>query len=345
MKSKALFKNGKGELFLEECTLSPPDDSQLLVKVHASLISTGTETSAIIKARNSPAEGKKEQTGYCIAGIVLEAGKNAAGFAKGDRIIAIEWGRAYHADHVVVNYNVAAKIPDGIPFEEAVFATLAGTSLHAVRRVRPMLGEYMVVIGGGLIGQFCAQFGRAAGCRVIMMDRHDSRLAIASTLGAEWTVNPKKVNPVDAVLSFTEKRGADMGIIAFGGEGTEAFNQLVKMMPTPPDGQKLGRISITGLCDITMSCGNFIGNIDIFGATKCGAGYRDEAYHRGASYTPGYVRWTIRDNLVEILREMSAGIFRVKPLLTHRFPFEKAPEAYEKIMNNKDEVLGTVLVY
>jgi threonine dehydrogenase-like Zn-dependent dehydrogenase len=117
------------------------------------------------------------------------------------------------------------------------------------------------------------------------------------------------------------------------------------MMVTPPDGQKVGRISITGVCDITMSCGNFIGNINIYGATKGGAGYRDEEFHRGGPYPQGYVRWTIKSNLAEILREMQVGLFSVTPLITHRLPFAEAPKGYEALITDRDSALGVVITY
>ena len=343
--TQAVFRTGSGEIVIRDTAVPEPDSRQVLVQVKASLISPGTETAPIRRAREKPKDASLEQTGYCIAGIVVKTGAEISTLQEGDRVVAIEWGRAYHSPYVVLSGNMAVKIPDGIPFEEAVFTSLAATSLHAVRRVQPQLGEVMVIYGDGLLGQFASQFARLSGSRVVMAGHHAYRLAIAKHLGAELTVNPERIDPVAAVIEFTDGFGADTGIIAFGGNGSAAFEQLVNMMVTPPDGQKVGRISITGMCDITMSCGNFIGNINIFGATKGGAGYRDEEFHRGASYPKGYVRWTILTNLTEILREMQAGLFSVTPLISHRLPFAEAPKGYEALITDRDSALGVVITY
>ncbi|NLF28616.1 MAG: zinc-binding dehydrogenase [Clostridiales bacterium] len=343
--TQAVFRTGRGEVVIRDMAVPEPDSKQVLLRVKASLISPGTETAPIRRSRQQPKDAGMDQTGYCVAGVVEKVGAEISTLKEGDRIIAIEWGRAYHSPYVVLSGNMPVKIPYGIPFEDAVFVSLAATGLHAVRRVQPQLGEVMVIYGDGLIGQFASQFARLSGCRVVMAGHHEHRLAIAKRLGAELTLNPEQTDPVAAVMEFTDNLGADTGIIAFGGNGTAAFEQLVKMMVTPPDGQKVGRISITGMCDVTMSCGNFIGNINIFGATKGGAGYRDEEFHRGALYPRGYVRWTVTANLAEILREMHAGLFSVAPLLSHRIPFAEAPKGYEALITDPDSALGVVITY
>jgi hypothetical protein len=81
-------------------------------------------------------------------------------------------------------------------------------------------------------------------------------------------------------------------------------------------------------------------------ATSYGPGRYDSKYEEhGHDYPIGYVRWTEGRNLQEFVRLLSAGLVRVAPLITHEFPFSRAVEAYELVINKPNECLGVVLKY
>src|SRR5919198_607065 len=95
-----------------------------------------------------------------------------------------------HGELVYVPRNLCVPIPlrpDRTPvhFEEAAFATLGAIALHGVRLAAPTLGERVVVIGLGVIGQLAAQLLTAHGCIVLGLDPDAERVRLASELGAE----------------------------------------------------------------------------------------------------------------------------------------------------------------
>ena len=78
-----------------------------------------------------------------------------------------------------------------------------------------------------------------------------------------------------------------------------------------------------------------------------GPGRYDPAYEEGGQdYPIGYVRWTEGRNLQAVVDLLAAGRLDVRPLITHRFPIEQAPQAYELITGKKSEpFLGVLLTY
>jgi len=78
-----------------------------------------------------------------------------------------------------------------------------------------------------------------------------------------------------------------------------------------------------------------------------GPGRYDPGYEEGGrDYPIGYVRWTEGRNLQAIVDLLAAGRMDVRPLITHRFPIERAPEAYELITGKRGEpFLGVLLTY
>src|SRR6056297_812581 len=170
----------------------PPQGApgHVLVAVRASLISAGTERmvtafaekSLLAKARARPdlvrqvrdkvqRDGLRSAwqsvnarlndplpLGYSAAGEVLEVGEGLEGrFRPGDRVVIAGAGVANHAEIDLVPGNLAVKIPEGLGYDEACFATLGAIGLHSVRLVRPQLGEWVGVVGTGLVGLLALQ--------------------------------------------------------------------------------------------------------------------------------------------------------------------------------------------
>ena len=135
----------------------------------------------------------------------------------------------------------------------------------------------------------------------------------------------------------------DCGIIAFGGDGTEAFKMIRQMLKCAPDTHKMGRIVIVGGAHISHAFAAGLGNVDVRSSARPGPGYHDEEYERGKDYPPVFVEWTTKRNLEESLRYVAEGKLKVKPLITHEYPLDKAGEACEKLIQTPNEALGVVL--
>ncbi len=345
MNRKFLAIDGRGVISVQEGAVPDPKDGEILVEVNASLVSPGTELGGIKGRREKPNPAAKPYMfGYQNAGAVMAKGKGAERFEAGQRVACLGGGYAPHATHGVCPVNLAFNIPAKVSDEEAAYNHLASTALHAVRRAQPQIGQTVAVVGLGIVGQISLQLARLSGCRVIGLDRLPMRLNLAKKLGAHLVINSAEQDPVSAVKQFTEGYGLDAAIMAFGGDGTEAFRQIMKMMKTAPDTHQMGCVVIVGGCRVDTIYAAATGNVDVRSSARPGPGYHDEVWEHGRDYPPVFVEWTTRRNTELCLRLIAEGQLDVKSLTTHRTPLSKAPEACEDLIQRPDTALGVVIL-
>jgi len=360
------LKTGKTELMEIPCPIVKP--GHLLIKTVFSVISAGTErmlvefgkANYLSKARQQPdkvkqvlnklktdgilstlssVQAKLDQPlplGYSNAGTVIEIGKGVDNFNIGDRVIS----NGPHSEVVCVPKNLCAKIPEGVGDEEAAFTVLASIALQGVRLARPTLGENFVVTGLGLIGQVVVQILIAQGCQVLAIDFDKNRLELSRKFGAQTVDLSKGEDPISKGLEFSKGQGVDGVIIAASTKSSEPVHQAAQMC------RKRGRIVLVGVTGLELSRADFYKKELTFQVScSYGPGRYDTKYEiEGQDYPFGLVRWTEQRNFEAILQMMQDKRLNVLPLVSHRFPFEEAEEAY-KLISSKESFLGIVLQY
>ena len=335
---------GVGVLTEEELVAPPP--GQVQVEVRASLISPGTElgrVGALRQVKDQAKDQKPRPFGYANAGVVTQVGEGVSGVQLGDRVACMGGGYALHADAVHVPVNLTAPVPEGVDFESAAFAHLAATALHAMRRVAPLFGENGMVVGLGLVGQLTAQFGQLSGCHMMGVDRFTFRRDRALACGVEQVAGAPEDDCIAHAAQVTGDYGMDFGVIAFGGDGTSAFEQIVSCLKQTPDTHRMGRIVIVGGARIEHGFAAALGNVDVRSAARTGPGYHDEAWEHGAGYPPVFVEWPTRRNLTECLRAIADGRLHVAELITHRFKLASIGDAVDELVERPQQALGVVL--
>jgi threonine dehydrogenase-like Zn-dependent dehydrogenase len=284
-------------------------------------------------------------TGYSTAGTVVALGDEVEDFEVGDRVIGMAAECYSHADYNVGHPMVTVPIPEGVSFDDAVMVCLAGTSMQAVRRIDPELGCFYAVVGQGLVGQFANQLIALSGGRVAAIDLDDDRLDIALEHGAEITINPTKADMADTLRDWADGEGIDGSLLAYGGDGSEVMRQLSAASLKAPDGHQVGNMVVVGGVKAELSFPVPFGNMDIKPSSRTGPGYHDPAYHQGVDYPRAYVRWTTRRNFIELLRRVADGSFAVSDLISHRYDFEDAADAYDMIIDATEPSMGVLLEY
>ena len=344
MKRKIAAIDGSGQGVCIEGDLPEIGPGEVLVRVQASLISPGTELGRVGLMRENPDFNKEPRVfGYANAGVVERIGAGVEQFKPVQGVACMGGGYALHADWVHVPQNMCVVIPSGLSFDEAAAVHLAATGLHAVRRTNPVYGENGVVVGLGLVGQFASQFAQLSGCHVQGVDRFALRQDVAREIGIESVVDAKEQDPIEQAEVFTEGYGMDFGIVAFGGEATEAFAKIYQSLKKAPDTHRMGRIILVGGARITHGFGAALGNVDVRSSARTGPGYHDEAYERGQPYPKVFVEWPTQRNLAECLRAMTAGKLQVKPLYTHEFALDDVAAAVDLLVETPIEALGVLL--
>lgn len=342
---RAAAINDKGAAIILEEPAPKLMAGQIKVRVHAASISPGTEMGAVRYARGDGERkpGRVWRMGYQNAGKVEAVGEGVNQFRKGDRVTCFGAGYAYITDIAVVPQNLCCKLPDTVSYEEGAFGNLVLTGQHALRRAKPVMGERLLVVGMGLVGQLTAQYGRIAGLDVMGWDTFDARLRIATKCGIHATANVTKVDTKEATAAFTSGQGFDISVLALGGDGDKAFNAARDVMQLSPDGHREGRMVMVGGLTVQMHGGAGTGNLNILGAARTGPGYHDEAWEHGrADYPPVFMRWTTRSNMEWALRLIERGDLKIKPLITHRMPLEDFAKAIDLLMDKPDKAMGVV---
>jgi predicted dehydrogenase/threonine dehydrogenase-like Zn-dependent dehydrogenase len=272
--------------------------------------------------------------GYSNAGVVIESG--ASGFVPGDRVVS----NGPHAEVVRVPKNLCAHVPPTVGDDAAAFTVVGAIALEAVRLAEPSLGECFAVTGLGLIGLITVQLLRAHGCRVLGIDFDPQRLELARRWGAETVDLSQGADPLRTAGAFSGGHGLDGVIVAAATKSNEPVHQAAQMC------RKRGRIVLVGVAGLELSRDDFYKK-ELSFQVSCsyGPGRYDPAYEeKGQDYPIGFVRWTAQRNFEAVLGLMAEGKLEVEPLITHRFPFERAEEAYQLLLSGEPH-LGILLEY
>jgi len=183
--------------------------------------------------------------GHEMTGIVEEVAPGVTRFKRGDRVVVpfsgsdgtcehCRAGFAHLCDSPVipgktysggygeyVGVTLADRnlvpLPDEISFTEgAALGCRFMTSFHGlVDRAEIRAGEWVVVYGCGGIGLSAINIAAALGCRVIGVDVNPANLELARAMGADFTIDSRSTQPVEAVMDIT-RTGAHVSVDALG---------------------------------------------------------------------------------------------------------------------------------
>ena len=358
-----------GQISFMDIPLPNYNDHQLRIQTQCSLISAGTErmlinfgrASYFQKARQQPEKVRqvidKIQTdglyttitavqnklnqpialGYCNVGIVHAIGRNVTDFKVGDRVIS----NGPHADMVCVGHRLCSRIPDSVDNMSASFAIPGAIALQGIRLLKPTLGESIIVIGLGLIGLLTVQLLRANGCRVLGIDMDEKRCELAKSFGATTVCINENVDPIAHAQTFTNHRGIDGVLITAATQSNSPIDQASAMC------RKRGRIVLVGFSGLNIDR-NLFYEKELSFQVSCayGPGRYDHFYeNEGQDYPLSHVRWTAQRNMEAVLELIHSGNLSIAPMISHKFPFEKAQDAYNLIHDASSTYMGIILDY
>lgn len=345
-------------------------EDQVLIRAHYSLISSGTEMSTLSK---TPAElvrqtisdpwmrhvvkdtilatgpsqtGRRvmqemklpREIGYSGAGRVLAVGSNVDSVKVGDNVAYASVGHAElgapYANHVVA-------LPDAIDMRQAAFVTVGGIALQAIRRADLKIGETVAVYGLGLVGLLCAMIAKAAGCVVIGIDINEQRCRLALEAGIDHAINPAAEDLQRRVMDITRKQGPDASILCASSKSSEIVNSATEIT------RRQGCVVIVGYVGLDIHPKNFLyRELDIRYSRAYGPGSYDNAYEKGrVDYPYGYVRWTEKRNLEEVIRLIASGALNLDLLIGDTYKLEHAQDAFDAISKGTLNGVAALLEY
>lgn len=361
-----------GQLKVEELPAPALRPGGVLVRTVCSLISAGTERTAVEtaqssligKARNRPdlvrqvldsfkreglsstyekVKAKLSQSkglGYSAAGVVTAVGRDAQEFRVGDRVACAGGGYASHAEVIFVPRNLCCKLPAGVSQESGCYTTVGAIALQGIRQADPRLGEAVAVIGLGLVGQLTVQLLKAAGCQVLGVDIDQAACELAKKSGADSVANDS-ASARTACDALTAGRGADCVVITAAAKSSEPVELAAELA------RDRARIVVVGLVGMDVPRHSFYAKeLELRLSRSYGPGRYDPDYEeKGSDYPIGYVRWTEKRNMDAFLRLVADAKVDTDLLTTHRFAIAKAADAYDLILNGGQRFCGVVLEY
>jgi len=267
--------------------------------------------------------------GHEFSGVVADVEGEIEGLGLGDHVVAepnITCGRCWYcrmsernyfcenlkatgvtvdgafADYVKVPVRNVYKIPDELPFDEAALIEPLACCIRGIDRAGIRVGDRVAIVGAGPIGLILLQLARSAGASmVIQTDLRDERLEMAESLGADYTININREDPVEAVKELTGGYGVDVAIEAVG--KPEAITQAMRLL------RRGGRLNIFG-----VSPQDAVWSVKPF-----------ELYEMEMTITTSYRSPFTFQRAVEMA---SSGKLRLGKLITHRFRLEEIVEAF-----------------
>ncbi len=309
-----------GRVVARDMDVPKLDNGDILVKMHACSI-CGSD---LEKAYGSYG-AKSMKLGHEIAGEVVESISNE--FKKGDRVFVhhhVPCHECYYcknedytlcehylksnvepcglAEYIrVPEFNIRGilKIPESMSYDEAALIEPLACCIKSVNRLKVNNKDTVAIIGCGPVGMMHAMLLKQ--CNVFIIDRNDYRLDFAKKYAKP--INATREDAAAVINENTDNRGADIVIVATGNINVmmQAF-ELVR---------KGGKILIFGV----PSKGAVL-NID---ANKL---FMNEI----SLLTSGYCS---EKETKEALRTIESGEIDAKSLITHKYPLEKAAEAFE----------------
>lgn len=256
--------------------------------------------------------------GHEVVGVVEDS--DTPGFAPGDVVLDIGYDGSFREFQLREPEHLL-QLPKELPMDELLMSQPLGVVVHALRKWKAsVVGQKVVVIGQGTIGQFWTALIKQQGASMIIaLDLEDGRLTVGRKMGATHLINPAKADAVQSVLDLTGGEGADMVVEAVGHETT--YGWLAPMV------RMGGSVTIFGLPKKVPTAFDFMALM-----RRDPTLYTSNRGEKDADFAAA------RDLIV-------SGQVYVKPLLTHRMPIDRVYQAHELAESRADNVMKVVLEF
>lgn len=306
-----------------------PGPGEVMVEAIFSQVSTGTE---MICYRGEADEGTHwapfmhypRHNGYCVVGRICARGEGVEGFAVGDRVCAT----AVHRSHSTVGVDQlwAPAVPETVTDEEAAWAVLAVITQTGVRMAEHLMGDRVVVVGLGPLGQLVVQYLSAMGMReVLAVDPVRWRLDLALDYGATAGF----CGDVAEAKQFVEEHtGGELADVVYDVTGHWAV--LPQALPLARDH---GTLLLLGDSPFpSKQCLTY----DVVSRQVRIVGTRS------SWLPPAQARWTPQRQTDLFFTYLERSEMCISPLISHVFRPEQAAEAYDTLHARREETLGVL---
>jgi threonine dehydrogenase-like Zn-dependent dehydrogenase len=353
-KMKAAIFVEPGRIVLDEKPIPDIGPLDVLIKITTTTI-CGTDVH-ILRGEYPVAKGLT--IGHEPVGVIEKIGSAVSGFHEGQRVIAGAITPSGHSNACLCGYHSQdgagtkhgwkpmggwkfgntidgcqaefvcvpdamanlSLVPDSLTDEQVLMCPdIMSTGFSGAESGDIRIGDIVAVFAQGPIG-LCATAGAKlkGATTIIAIDSIPERLAMSRKLGADFTIDHKKVNCVEEILRITKGRGVDVAIEALGTQGT--FEAALRVLRPGGTLSSLGVYST----DITIPLGAFaagLGDHKII-TTLCPGG---------------------KERMRRLMEVIASERVDLTSLVTHRYKLDDIEKAYELFSHQRDGVLKVAI--
>ena len=293
---------------------SAPTGTQFKAQTLFSGVTNGTERNNLLGGNYSQGDDALPYPyGYQNVARVVEVGPDCTKIAVGD----VVYTSTDHLEFIVDDEDsLLIKLPDTVDPAQAALFGVASVAMHDVRRAETKLGDRVLVVGAGPIGQFTAQAARASGAHVTVCDLDANRLKIAAQCGANRTVQITGDDTWTGELIAEGKFD-----IVFEDSGADVLGKIIGV------GWGEGVIKFRGKVVVIAGRDDVLYNFN--------AGQGHELCILQASHFDN-------SDLAEVTRLVAGGTIQVAPLMQDLVKPEASKEIYDALRDAPNTLFGTV---
>lgn len=280
--------------------------------------------------------------GHEVSGIVTKTGEDVVGFNIGDKVTIrpqIACGECYPCKHndyhicenlkvmgfqvkgmaseyVVVDSDNVLRLPQDVSLDEGAMIEPVAVATRAVRRGGDVSGKNVLVLGAGTIGNLAAQIAKGLGAnKVIITDLSEYRLKLAKSCGVDHCINTKTQDLSTVISDLFGSDKADLILECAGVNQT--ISQALENARKGTDIIVVGVFCKKVTVDLDLLEN---GELRLIGSLM----YKQEDYAKA----------------IELIEQKK---IRLKPLITNNFEFNQYREAYEYIIEKRDEAMKVIV--
>lgn len=274
-------------------------------------VTNGTERNDLLGGNYAtPEEKLPAGWGYQNVGRVTEVGSDVRTVRVGDLLYL----SADHMEYVVTpEKGLCVRLPDTVHPHHAALFGMGSVAMHTCRNADLRLGEQVLIVGAGCIGQFAAQIATAMGARATVCDIDAARLEVAQEIGAAEEIVDVSGTGWDDSIS----RGEYDAVLDFAG--------------------------VAGMEDKLLSAARERGRVlFIAGREQVSYTFNLVQWHELTIKQNSHFE---RNDLENFCRLVARGLVTVAPLIRDVVPVTKAKEVYDTLRDEPNKLLGTVFVW
>lgn len=329
---KIAILHGPRDIRIEEQPLDTSDlkPDEVWVQTEISALKIGTDRGNYEGAERVPgAPDYPRWVGDSNLGVVRGVGSAVTRFQTGDRVAS---AMPHQSEYIAKETDALVRVPDGVHPEDAVYSRLYALSAYCYRKAYFQPGEYVAVVGLGVLGLGAVALGPLFGARVAGLGNSPVRLEMAQRMGAHAAWLSDAPDLTAKLHAFTGGAGIDLVILT--ANPWPAFRTAMQIVR--PNG-RVAVVSLPGRGEPPLDFNPlamewfYAKGVSIIAVS----GAEGNLYpHPRDQEPPGLQAY--------ILQLMAGGHLHPRRLVTHRFHYTEIARAYEMAYRREKAMLGVV---